>query len=129
MAGYEATQIVGNLGSDPELRYTQQGKPVCNFSVAVDTSYTDSDGQRHERVKWYRVTVWNAQAEVCAEYLNKGSQAFVVGTVDTSAYTTRDGQAAASLDLTAQRVVFLSGGQQASGDVPLPEADGEQIPF
>lgn len=122
---WHQTIIVGNLGGDPELRYMQSGQAVCNFSVAVNERWRDrQSGDQRERTTWYRVSVWGPQAESCNTYLSKGSQVFVTGNVSARGYMNNNGEAAASLDLRARDVRFLSnrgdgegyqGGQQRSG--------------
>lgn len=147
---YQQITIVGNVGRDPELRYTQGGNAVTDFSVAVNSGYTDSQGQRVERTTWYRVTCWGRLAETAASYLKKGRQVLVVGDrIEANAYTGRDGSARASLDLTANVVRFLgnrndvanmgddqgvdaaSGGYPTNNDFAAPDAPGEEndIPF
>ena len=75
--------IIGRLGRDPELRYSQSGSPVCTFSVATDESYTDRDGNRVDRAEWHRVVVFQKAAENCSQYLTKGSLVFVEGSLQT----------------------------------------------
>jgi single-strand DNA-binding protein len=108
---WHQTIIVGNLGGDPELKYLQSGTPVCNFSVAVTERWTTDDGKQ-EKTTWYRINAWGKLAEVCNQYLAKGQQVMVVGTVEARAYTTSNGEARASLDLRVRDVQFLQGGQQ-----------------
>lgn len=106
--------IVGNVGRTPQMRYTPAGVPVTDFSVAVNKSYT-RDGEKIEKVKWYKVVCWRKLAEVTAEYLKTGRLVAVEGEVDVEAYTDRDGNAVGKLVLTAQTVKFL-GGRGESGD-------------
>ncbi len=109
---WHQTIIVGNLGGDPELRYLQSGRAVCNFSVAVSERWRDrQSNEQQERTTWYRVAVWGAQAENCNTYLAKGRQVLVIGNVSARAYINNSGEAAASLDMTARSVQFLSGGR------------------
>ena len=131
---YQNTIIVGNLGRDPEMRYTPSGVPVTSFSVAVNRRWTGQDGQQQEKTTWFRVTAWRKLAELCNEYLSKGQRVLVEGIVDASAWTGQDGQPRATLELTARNVRFL-GGPAASGDygdstfhegAEVPE---EEIPF
>ncbi|MGJ3240039.1 MAG: single-stranded DNA-binding protein [Anaerolineae bacterium] len=120
MAGaFEQTIIIGNVGRDPELRYTQSGVPVCDFSVAVTSRWRDSTtNEQREKTNWYRVTSWRGQAEVVAKYVKKGMSVMVVGTAEASAYMGQDGQPRASLDITARDVQFLTrvDGEGGSGD-------------
>jgi single-strand DNA-binding protein len=111
--------LVGNLGGDPEMRYTPNGVPVASFSLAVNKSWTTQEGQKQEKTTWYRITTWRKQAEVVSQYLTKGSKVLVVGELeDARMYTGRDGQMHVSLDVTAQTVRFLSGrGEQAGADM------------
>ncbi len=116
---WHQTTIVGNLGGDPELRYQPNGDPVCNFSVAVNIRRRDrQSGNWYDDTVWYRVSVWGNQAENCNTYLAKGRKVLAVGTVSAHAYINNSGEAAASLNLTARDVRFLSGrgdGDQGGG--------------
>ena len=117
MAGYQYCLVVGNVGRDPELRYTQSGVAVCDFSVAVSRKWTQGD-ERREETTWFRVSAWRALAETCNTYVTKGMQVFVTGRVTASAYVAADGEARASLELTALDVVFLGqrGDRQTEAD-------------
>ena len=137
---YSKTIIVGNLGRDPELRYTQSGDPVCGFSVAVSRKWTDKSGQPQEETTWYNVSVFGAQAEPCSKYLAKGRQVLVDGDVKARAYANKDGSPGASLDLKAHSVQFLGGRGDEAADVPVERPrqtssvrlnlnDDEPIPF
>ncbi len=113
---WHQTIVVGNLGGDPELRYMQSGTAVCNFSVAVSERWRDrQSGEQQERTTWYRVAVWGAQAETCNTYLSKGRRVLVSGNVSARGYINNNGEAAASLDLRARDVRFLSS-RDESGD-------------
>ncbi len=132
---YEQTIIIGNVGRDPEMRYTPQGTAVTNFSVAVNRRWKDKDGQMQERTKWFRVTTWGKLAEVCNEHLTKGRLVLVTGEVSASAYTNQAGEPAASLELTARDVKFLDGKNgggesQAQAEAPAPAPTPEEdLPF
>ena len=126
---YHQTIVVGNLGGDPELKYTQAGRAVCNFSVAVSERWTDrQSGEKRERTTWYRVAVWGAQAESCNTYLAKGRQVMVIGNVSTNAYISKDGEARASLELTARDVKFLGGARSTEQPQQQQQQQTEQYP-
>ena len=105
---YQQITLVGNLGNDPEMRFTSSGVPVASFSLAVNRSWTGQDGQRQDKTTWFRISVWNKQAEIVSQYLTKGRQVLVIGEMeDARAYTDRDGNMRASLEVRAQTVRFL----------------------
>lgn len=139
---YQKIIIAGNLGGDPELRYTQDGTPVANFSVATNRRWTNQDGSRGEETVWFRVSVWRRQAETCNEYLRKGRQVLVEGRMNVDpatggprVWTGQDGQPRASYEITAFTVKFLGGrGDAVEGGEPgMPQApppeEAEEIPF
>ena len=108
MAGYQYTIIIGNVGRDPEMRYTQSGVAVCDFSVAVSRKWTDKNtNEAREKTTWFRVSAWRGLAETCNTYVRKGMQVMVTGEIEASAFVGDDGEARASLDLTAREVQFL----------------------
>lgn len=118
--------IVGNLGGDPEMRYLDDGTAVTTFSVAVNRRWTDREsGESREKTWWFRVTAWRRQAEVCAEYLQKGKQVLVQGEVSASAYTADSGESRASLEVTARNVRFL--GPNGNGNGAPPELSEEEL--
>ena len=112
---YQQITIVGYLGKDPEMRYTGAGTPVTSFNVGVNRVWNNDQGVKQEESTWFRVTAWNKQAETCAQYLKKGSQVLVTGTVKANAYTNRDGEVVASLEVKADIVRFLGGSGNGSG--------------
>lgn len=106
--GFQRVEIIGNLGRDPELRFTQSGKAVCNFPVAVNERRGDNDV-----TTWFEVSVWGASAENCEKYLSKGREVFVEGRVSVDTWTDRsDGSARGKLKINAFRVQFLGGGRR-----------------
>ena len=146
MAGYQQVIIVGNVGRDPELRQTQQNIPVCSFTVAVN-SYSGQGESRQEKTTWFRVSAWRDLGERCQQYLSKGRQVMVIGTVEARPYKDNAGEAQATLELTARDVRFLgsredggesgggsysggssSGGGSRSSGYSEPDA-GNDIPF
>ena len=138
---YHKVIIVGNLGRDPEMRYTPDGTPVTNFSVATNRKWTNADGSQREETVWFRVTVWRRIAEVCNQYLQKGRQVFIEGqlkpdqaTGGPRIWTGNDGVARAQYEITALTVKFLGGRDaappsEAPGMPEEPPEEGEEIPF
>ena len=139
---YHTIILVGNLGRDPEMRYTPSGQAVTNFSVAVNDNFTSSNGEKVERTIWVRVSTWGKQAEICNQYLKKGRKVLVEGRLVTDPGTggpriweRQDGTKSASFEVSAQTVRFLSQrGEDDSGATPPGEAagqadDGGDIPF
>ena len=106
--------IIGRLGQDPELRYTQDGMPVCKFSVATDESYIDKSGQKHEKTEWHKVITFQKQAENCSKYLHKGSLVFVEGSLTTNKWEGKDGKTNYSTEIKASRVQFLDSKKEST---------------
>ena len=130
---YQQCIIMGNLGRDPEMRYTPNGKAVTVFTVAVNNRYQE-DGEWKDKTTWFRVTCWDRLAETTNQYLKKGSKVFVVGRVDISTWTDKQSnEARGQLELTAREVKFLSGredgGEPSSGGSSSAARDEEDIPF
>ena len=123
--------MIGNLGNAPEMRYTPSGVAVASFSLAVNKEWTTDAGKQSKTV-WFRVTTWRKQAEIVSQYLVKGSKVMVVGEVEEArAFTDRDGNNRASLEVTAQVVKFLSGKGEGN-EVHADGGNGEgshEIPF
>jgi single-strand DNA-binding protein len=140
---YHKVIIVGNLGRDPEMRYTPDGTPVTNFSVATTRKWGSQDGTQSEETVWIRITAWRQLAEVCNQYLTKGRQVLVEGrltpdreTGGPRVYTRSDGTPGASYEVTALTVKFLGGRGEGEADSsvslqePPPAEMGEdEIPF
>ncbi len=114
---WQQVVIVGNVGRDPEISYTPQGIPVCKFTVAVN-KVTGKGENRKEKTTWFRVTIWRERAETASQYVKKGMKILVIGEIDVSVYTNKQGQPAATLELTANDFKFLDsrGGSTGEGD-------------
>ena len=138
---YQKLTIVGNLGRDPEMRYTPSGQAVTSFPVATNRVYTGSDGNRVKETTWFRVSAWGKQAENCNNYLHKGSKVLIEGRLTPDPQTggprifqRNDGSSGASFELTASTVQFLDSRQESESmqgggnDASMPEAD-DDIPF
>ncbi len=130
---YQRTIVVGHLGRDPEMRYTPTGVPVTSFSMATTRKWTNASGEQQEKTTWFRVTCWRKLAEQAAQFLQKGRLVLVEGEIDTSAWTDKEGNARASLELTAFTVRFMGGrgeGGEAAGGGPGEDLVSEDdIPF
>lgn len=122
---YHKILITGNLGRDPEMRFTPSGQAVTSFSVAVNETYTNNNGEKIKKTIWFRVTAWGKQAEICNQYLKKGSMVLVEGRMNADPatggpkiWTKQDGTAGSSFEVTAQTVRFLSSrGDNEAGPV------------
>ncbi len=138
MSSFMSNQIiVGNLGRDPEMRYTPSGKPVTDFSVAVNRQYNGADGQPVKDVVWFKVSTWNRQAEICNEYLRKGAKVLIEGRLEYDPKTGgpriwegQNGESHTGFGLIAQTVRFLSStkGEVSTHADSTPGGDDE-IPF
>ena len=136
---YHTIIIVGNLGRDPEMRYTPSGQAVTNFSVAANRQYTGSDGVPVKETIWFRVSTWGKTAEVCNQYLKKGQKVLIEGRLVPDAATggprtwnRQDGTPAAQFEVSANTVRFLSVRGEEEGELPAgePSLGGEEdIPF
>jgi single-strand DNA-binding protein len=133
--------LIGNLGQDPDVRYTQSGQPMARLRMATNERWTDKSGQKQERTEWHTVVLWGKQAEFASEYLKKGRLVFVEGSIQTRQYKDKSGQDRTSFEIRGIRIVPLGGrGEQtvAHADEPVEEqepqvADGpvpdDDIPF
>jgi single-strand DNA-binding protein len=138
---YHTIILVGNLGRDPEMRYTPSGQAVTNFSVATNRQYTGSDGQLVKETIWFRISTWGKTAENCSQFLKRGSKVLVEGRLVPDASTggpriwkRQDGTPSASFEVNAQTVRFLSTRGEDDGGIPPSEGagqieDGGDIPF
>jgi single-strand DNA-binding protein len=141
MASVNKVILIGNLGRDPELRYTQNGQAVCNFTLATTERFKGRDEAWQERVEWHRIVVWGKTGENCAQYLQKGRSVYVEGRLQTREWEDKEGQKRRTTEVVAQTVQFLGprGGQAGQGggqggppaeepEAP-PEQAGDEIPF
>ena len=135
--------LVGNLGRDPEMRHTQQGRAVANFTIATNERWKDRDGQQQERTEWHRIVVWDRLAEICVEYLAKGRQVYIEGRLQTREWEDKEGNKRYTTEIVASTMQMLGrrgeGGDFAGGggggpsmDQPPPGPSGgadDDIPF
>ena len=131
--------LVGNLGRDPELRYTPQGTPVCSFTMATNERRKDKAGEMQDQTTWFKVTLWGRQAETASQYLAKGRPVYIEGRLRIEEWTDRDGKPRPTLEVHATDMQFISGGRSEEGSVPRgaaepsmahsETADDDDIPF
>src|SRR5437588_8702842 len=107
--------LVGRLGRDPETRYTGSGQAVANFSVATDETYKDRNGERQKRTEWHRITAWGKLAEICQQYLKKGTMVYIEGRIQSREWQAKEAQQRTSFDIVANTMKMLnSSGEDAS---------------
>jgi single-strand DNA-binding protein len=126
--GFNRVMLLGNLGQDPELRYTQGGQAVLNIRLATTESYIDKDRQRKERTDWHTVVVWGRRAEALSKILSKGSSIFVEGSIRTSSYEGRDGQKRYKTEISARNILLSGGGGRRRSEVQDHGAPDEGPP-
>jgi single-strand DNA-binding protein len=120
--------LIGNLGKDPEVRFTPNGRALAKFSVATSERWTDQQGQKQERTEWHNVVVWGKQAETCGQYLAKGRQVFVEGSIRTRSYDDKDGNKKYITEIVARDVRFLGGaGGRAPQEAGVSAPPGEDV--
>lgn len=130
---YQRIELIGNLGKDPEMKYTPSGQAVTSFSVATTNEYKNQAGEKVKETTWFRVQVWGKMAEVTNQYLKKGSKVFVIGrltcdkeTGGPKVWSKKDGTSGATFEVNASEVKFLSSAAQAAAPAA---ADEEEYPF
>jgi single-strand DNA-binding protein len=127
MASLNKVLIMGNLGSDPELKRTPSGQAVATLNVATNESWTDKENNRQERTEWHRIVVWGRQAEQCGQYLKKGRQVFVEGRIQTRSWEDQQGQKKFMTEIVAQTVQFIGSPGGRGEESPLPEPSGRDV--
>ena len=130
MAGVNKVILVGNLGRDPEVRYTKNGQAVASFSLATTERWTGKDGNREDKTEWHRVVAWGKLGEICGEYLVKGKQVYIEGRLQTRDWEDKDGNKKSTTEIVANNMVMLSqagGSQQQSygGDQQASSGGGQ----
>lgn len=118
MSSVNRVILIGNLGKDPEVRFTGGGQAVANFTLATSETWNDKAGERQERTEWHRIVVWGKTAELCGEHLAKGRKVYLEGKVQTRSYKDKQGQDRYTTEIVAQSVQFLS----PKGERPTPAA-------
>lgn len=138
MASVNKAIIVGNLGRDPEMRYTQSNTAVCNFTVATTDTWSDRNGEKQERTEWHRIVAWGRLAEICSQYLQKGKQVYIEGRLQTREWEDQQGQKKYTTEIVAQTMQMLGrpgdfqgGGGGGGGGQPrqAQQSQGGNDPF
>ncbi len=124
MAGLNKVMIIGNLGTDPEMRYTANGKAVTTFSIACNRNFSGADGERREETEWFSIVTWEKLAETCSQFLQKGRRAYVEGRLHTRSWDGPDGNKRYRTEVIANTVLFLDRAQAA----PMSEDPGGEAP-
>jgi single-strand DNA-binding protein len=135
MAGLNKVMIIGNVGTDPEMRYTASGNAVTTFRIACSRNYTTPDGERREETEWFSVVTWSKLAETCSQFLQKGRRAYVEGRLQTRSWEGADGQRRFRTEVIANTVLFLDRPQatplpeEESAETAGPATEPEALPF
>jgi single-strand DNA-binding protein len=122
MVGLNKVIIIGNVGTDPEMRFTPNGNPVTSFSIATGRTYTTPEGERKQETEWFNVVTWNRLAEQCNQFLTKGRMAYVEGRLRTRSWEGQDGQKHWRTEIIANRVLFLD--RRPAGTLPEAGVEG-----
>lgn len=127
MSSLNKAMIIGNLGKDPEVRYTQSNKAVATLTVATSEKFKDNNGELQERTEWHRVVVWNRLAEICQQYLKKGSKVYIEGKIQTNAWEDKEGQKRYTTEILGLTMTMLdskgSGGSSSNNNTPAPQQE------
>jgi single-strand DNA-binding protein len=126
--GLNKVMIIGRLGRDPEMRYTPSGRPVTNFSVATDRTWTTTSGEQRTETEWFNVVAWGGLAEVCKQYLNKGKQVYIEGRLQTRKWEDSDGNQHTTTEIIAKEMIML-GGKKNQNVNQEEETEEDEFPF
>ncbi|MEX0720624.1 MAG: single-stranded DNA-binding protein [Balneolaceae bacterium] len=125
MSSLNKAMLIGNLGQDPEVRYTQSNTAVATLSIATSERYKDSNGEYQERTEWHRVVAWGRTAEVCQQYLKKGSKIYVEGPIQTNSWEDKDGQKRYTTEVKALRMIMLDSKGGSGGGNSSSQSDNK----
>jgi single-strand DNA-binding protein len=128
--GLNKVMIIGNLGRDPEMRYTPSGRPVTTFSVATSRTWNTSEGEKHVETEWFNVVAWSNLAEICKQYLNKGQQVYIEGRLQTRHWDDQEGNKHTSVEIVANEMIILGERREAGETSAESESiEEEEFPF
>lgn len=132
MASVNKVILIGNVGRDPEIRYTQSGEPIANFSLATSENWTDKSGQKQEKTQWHRVTVFGKTAQVVRDYVTKGKTLYIEGALEYGEYVNKDGNKVNTTNVVLKgfnsRLVLLGGKDSGGGSAPAPSRPRDSAP-
>ena len=128
--GLNKVMIIGNLGQDPEMRYTPSGKPLTKFQMAANRSWTSSDGDKKTETEWFTVVAWGKLAEICNQYLSKGKQVYIEGRLHTRHWKDEEGISRSTVEVVAQEMIMLDGKpSDQSPESSFENSPEEEFPF
>jgi single-strand DNA-binding protein len=139
--GLNKVMIIGNLGRDPEMRYTPSGRPVTTFTVATNRSWNTANGERHSETEWFNVVTWGNQAEICKQYLTRGQPVYIEGRLQTRRWEDKEGVKRTTVEIVATEMIMLGDRRDVShvpaGEEPVssmepegrPGLDEDEFPF
>jgi single-strand DNA-binding protein len=127
--GLNKVMIIGNLGRDPEMRYTPSGRPVTSFSVATSRTWTTSDGERRTETEWFNTVAWGNLAEFCNQYLSKGQRVYVEGRLQTRRWEDNDGNKHTSVEVVANELILLEDRRESNPTSEDDDTDVDEFPF
>ena len=128
--GLNKVMIIGNLGREPEMRYTPSGRPVTTFSVATSRTWNTSEGEKHVETEWFNVVAWSNLAEICKQYLSKGQQVYIEGRLQTRHWEDQEGNKHTSVEIVANEMIILGERREAGEPGAEPESiEEEEFPF
>ncbi len=127
--GLNKVMIIGNLGRDPEMRYTPSGRPVTTFSVATNRQYTNAEGEKQTDTEWFNVVAWGKLAEICNQYLSKGRQVYVEGRLQTRRWEDSQGTRHTSVEIVAKEMIMLGSRPSEEDEVNDESPEEDEFPF
>lgn len=134
MSSLNKVMLIGHLGKDPEVKYTTSGTAVCNFSLATSESFKDKSGEKQEKTEWHNIQMWSKLAEICGEYLKKGSSVYIEGRIQTRKWQDKEGNDRYTTEIVGERMQMLGGKGQSSSTPSVEPArqsavEDDDIPF
>ena len=127
--GLNKVILIGNLGRDPEVRFTPSGKPVTSFSLATNRNWVSADGERHDETEWFNVVAWGNLAEICNQHLSKGQKVYVEGRLQTRSWEDENGQKHFRTEVVANEMIILTGRPEQLASLNSTEIGASDIPF